>query len=211
MISLFLDTCNSNIVVGILKNNKLLYSKIVENNNQLSEKLLPIIENGFNSVNINIKNLNKIYVAIGPGSFTGIRIGVTVVKVIAWSLNIEIVPISSLEVIASIHTDKKYICPMIDARRKCVYTGIYNNELNIEIEDKYTNLDDFLDKIKNKYSDILFVSYEDIMDNSVEPKIDIEKVTLHHIDDKAINPHKIKPNYLKLTEAEERFNDKENK
>ena len=118
MISLFLDTCNKNIVIGLLEDNKLIDKTVYINDNNLSEKLLPSIKELLDK-----NNLNRIYVSVGPGSFTGIRIGLTVAKVMAWSLKIDIIPISSLEAIASTDSDYNYICPMIDARRGYVFAS----------------------------------------------------------------------------------------
>ena len=150
MISLFLDTCNHNIIIGLLKDNKLVDSIVFVNDNNLSERLLPSIKDILDKNNIDKKELEKIYISIGPGSFTGIRIGVTVAKTIAWSLKIKIIPVSSLEVMASTSTEK-YICPIIDARRGYVYAGLYDSNLNIVMEDKYIDLEKLLSVLKIPY------------------------------------------------------------
>lgn len=210
MISLFLDTCNLNVIIAILKDKQVIYSKIIENKNDLSEKLLPIIKDGIESINLNIHDVKKIFVANGPGSFTGIRIGVTVAKVLAWTMNIDIVPVSSLEVLATTNTEKKYLCPIIDARRGYVYTGLYDNELNVIIENKYTKLEDFISNLKYNKEDILFISYDNLLEQIVKPSYDINKLINKHFEDLSLNPHEVNPIYLKLTEAEEKLNDKRN-
>lgn len=204
MISLFLDTCNKNIVIGLLEDNKLIDKTVYINDNNLSEKLLPSIKELLDKNNIKVNNLNRIYVSVGPGSFTGIRIGLTVAKVMAWSLKIDIIPISSLEAIASTDSDYNYICPMIDARRGYVYASLYDKELNNIIKDQYIKQDDFTNLLKDYKYEI--VSYES--DNM--PIVNIEKIVNKHINDKSINPHKLNPIYLKLTEAEEKRNDNRN-
>ncbi len=200
MISLFLDTCNHKIIIGLLKDNKLVDSINFVNDNNLSEKLLPSIKTILDNNCIDKKDLDNIYVSIGPGSFTGIRIGVTVAKTIAWALKIKIIPISSLEVMAST-SESDYICPIIDARRGFVYSGLYDNKLNNIIEDKYINLDELLNNLDK--DNIEFVSYDDIVDG-IEPNPNIEKIVNKHCDDKGINPHSVNPIYLKRTEAEEK-------
>jgi len=200
MISLFLDTCNHKIIIGLLKDNKLVDSINFVNDNNLSEKLLPSIKTILDNNCIDKKDLDNIYVSIGPGSFTGIRIGVTVAKTIAWALKIKIIPISSLEVMAST-SESYYICPIIDARRGFVYSGLYDNKLNNIIEDKYINLDELL--INLDKDNVEFVSYDDIVDG-IEPNPNIEKIVNKHCDDKGINPHSVNPIYLKRTEAEEK-------
>lgn len=205
MISLFLDTCNHKIFISLLKDNKLIDSISFINDNNLSEKLLPYIKKILDDNSIDKKELNRIYVAVGPGSFTGIRIGVTVAKTIAWSLKIKIIPISSLEVMAST-SDKEYICPIIDARRGYVYASLYDNKLNTVIEDKYISLDELLSSIDK--DNVEFISYDDIV-NGIEPNPNIEKIINKHINDFDVNPHSINPIYLKRTEAEEK-NDSRN-
>ena len=204
MISLFLDTCNKNIVIGLLEDNKLIDKTVYINDNNLSEKLLPSIKELLDKNNIKVNNLNRIYVSVGPGSFTGIRIGLTVAKVMSWSLKIDIIPISSLEAIASTDSDYNYICPMIDARRGYVYASLYDKELNNIIKDQYIKQEDFTNLLKDYRYEI--VSYES--DN--KPILNIEKIVAKHVNDKSINPHKLNPIYLKLTEAEEKRNDNRN-
>lgn len=204
MISLFLDTCNKNIVIGLLEDNKLIDKTVYINDNNLSEKLLPSIKELLEKNNIKVNNLNRIYVSVGPGSFTGIRIGLTVAKVMSWSLKIDIIPISSLEAIASTDSDYNYICPVIDARRGYVYASLYDKELNNIIKDQYIKQEDFTNLLKDYKYEI--VSYES--DN--KPILNIEKIVAKHVNDKSINPHKINPIYLKLTEAEEKRNDNRN-
>ena len=204
MISLFLDTCNKNIVIGLLEDNKLIDKTVYINDNNLSEKLLPSIKELLDKNNIKVNNLNRIYVSVGPGSFTGIRIGLTVAKVMAWSLKIDIIPISSLEAIASTDSDYNYICPMIDARRGYVYASLYDKELNNIIKDQYIKQEDFTNLLKDYKYEI--VSYE----SNNKPIVNIEKIVAKHVNDKSINPHKLNPIYLKLTEAEEKRNDNRN-
>lgn len=198
---LLIDTSTSNILVSILDENKILYlynEKIISN---MSSKILPIIDNGLKEQNLKLNDINKIFVVNGPGSFTGIRVGVTVAKTIAWTLKKEIVPISSLELIATTNTDKKYVVPMIDARRGNVFAGIYDNNLNCIKEDKLVNLEEFVSNLNNDYE---FVSYDKIDNEKViNPNIDVLKIIKKHINDESINAHNLNPNYLKLTEAEE--------
>mgnify|MGYP004614594855 CR=1 FL=1 len=210
MISLFLDTCSLIIKIGLLNEKDLIDYVEFENDNKLSEKLLPVMKNMLDKNGYKVNDLNRIYISVGPGSFTGIRIGVTVAKVIAWSLNIDIIPISSLEVMASYDTDKKYVCSFIDARRGYVYAGIYNNDLSNYVSDKYIKFDTLENDIKNIKDDILFVSESNNFVSCNKPKIDILKIVNKHVNDLPTNPHKVNPIYLKLTEAEEKLNDRNN-
>lgn len=198
MKNLLIDTSTSNFLVSIIENEEILYKFQDEIKTDMASKILPIIDNSFKHVNFKFSDIDKIFVVNGPGSFTGIRVGVTVAKTLAWSLKKEIITLSSLELIATTPTDKKYIVPMIDARRGNVFAGIYDKELNVIKEDKLVNLNELTSNLNNDYE---FVSYDNIP--AIKPNIDILKIINKHKNDKGINPHNINPKYLKLTEAEE--------
>lgn len=200
MISLLIDTSTSNLTVSIMNNKEVLYKYQETILSDMSSKLLPIIDNGLKEHNLKLENIDKIFVVNGPGSFTGIRVGVTVAKTIAWALKKDIIPLSSLELIATTNTSKKYIVPMIDARRNNVFAGIYDNNLNCIKEDKLISIEE----ISNLNGDYEFISYDNIkLESVIKPNIDVLKIINKHINDEGINPHNLNPNYLKLTEAEE--------
>ena len=163
------------------------------------------VRHGIEQSNITLNDLNKIFIVNGPGSFTGIRVGVTVAKTIAWALNKTIIPISSLELMATTNTEKKYIVPMIDARRGNVFSGIYDKNLKVIKKDSLINLNELKEKLNDDYE---LVSYDEIT-GSVNPKIDILKIIYKHLNDNGVNPHSLNPNYLKLTEAEEKMERKD--
>ena len=195
MISLFIDTSLKYPTVSILKDGKILYLFHEEIDSDMSSKIMPIIDEGFKKINKNIIDIDKIFVINGPGSFTGVRIGVTIGKTIAWALKKEIVIISSLEFMATTKVDTNYIVPIIDARRGNVFAGIYDKNLNIIKDDKLINLEELKNSIDSNYT---IVSYDL---NNVD--IDVLKIINKHKNDKSLNPHEVNPNYLKLTEAEE--------
>lgn len=200
MIYLFIDTSISYPTISLINDNKVLFEFHDEIKSDMSSKILPIIDDALTNNNLSLNLVDKLFVVTGPGSFTGLRIGVTIAKTIAWALNKKIIPLSSLEYMASTNTDKKYVVPMIDARRGNVFAGIYDNNLKLVKKDSLTNLDDLLKDINDDQYALL--SYDSI-NNSVKPKPDVIKVINKHLNDVSINPHEIKPNYLKLTEAEE--------
>lgn len=204
MISLFLDSSDRKVIVALLSGGKLIDSIIEENDNHLSEKFLPMIERIIAKNQLQIDNIDAIYVINGPGSFTGVRVGVTTAKVMAWGLKKRIIPISELALLATTLTNKKYIVPYIDARRNAVYAGIYDKNLNSVMADAYISIDDLMKKIDH-IEDVEFVSYYNNIEHTIEPNIDIEKIVQKHYNDEGINPHQVVPNYLKRTEAEENY------
>ena len=207
MISLFIDTAASNLVVGLYEDDKILFEKIEKSDNNLSERLLPMIDEAFFNNKINIRSVDHIFVVNGPGSFTGIRIGVTVAKTIAWSLNKKINSISELEVLATTNSKKKYRASLIDARREFVYAGLYDDLGEVVFKDKYISLNEFrnnLFKFTN-VENIEFISDDTFVDlDTIKPKIDILNIIKKYSTMDSINPHQLNPNYMKLTEAEEK-------
>ena len=206
MTELFINTSTKKLVIGIIIDGIIKYVHKSDNSNSLSSDIMPIIDEAFRESKITPKDINTIYVTTGPGSFTGIRIGLTVAKVMAWSLKIKVVPISSLEVMSSTNTSKKYIAPLIDARRDYVFAALYDNNLNSVIKDSYILLDEFKSKVEDK--DILFISHDNFEFETNDSDYDILRVVEKHRNDVGVNPHQLNPNYLKLTEAEENLNRK---
>ena len=188
---LFIDTCSNCLIISTIINNKLDYFFIDKNNNDTSSKVMKVLKEAVCDIN----TVDKIFVVNGPGSFTGIRVGVTIAKTIGFCLNIPIIKLSELELLATTKTDTKYNVSLIDARRGYVYAGIYDKDLNCYLEDQHILLNDI------KYPD----SYT-IIDNY--DNIDLLKIIKKHEFDEPINPHDLKPNYLKRTEAEEKLDDK---
>lgn len=201
---LFLDTASSYRIVSVFDGTKEIITKLEKNDIDLSSKMLPLIESTLNEASIKPSQIDKIMVVTGPGSFTGIRIGVTIAKTWAWTLKKKIIPISELELLSTTPFDGDYIVPYIDARRDYGYAGVYNQEGNLVIEDSHIKRETLLEKLpKNKK--IVFVTDDqiEVPYPIVEPSIKISKIIAKHIDDEGVNPHECNPNYLKKTEAEE--------
>ncbi len=196
---LFLDTASSRVIISFIRNNEIIFNVNLQNDNNLSNKLMVLIDENFKKNNLKPADINKIFVVNGPGSFTGIRCGVTVAKTLAFLLNIEIASISELETMASGYDE--VVCPIIDARRGYVFAGIYDGIKNIA-PDRYISYDEITKGFKGK-----IVSYD--YENAYEPKVDILKL-INKYKDESINPHLLVPNYLKKTEAEENLNAKRN-
>ena len=203
---LFIDTSTSYPIVSIIENNniKAMFNKKIDTD--ISVSIFSILDTMFKELNITPQDIKKIFIANGPGSFTGTRIGVTIAKVYGYSLNVDLIPVSTLEVLAG-GVNKDYIVPVIDARRGCVYAGIYDKDLNKIVDDRYISLDKLKEELEGK--DYVFVSYDDIA-GSIKPKIDLIKIINKHAKDIPVNAHGLNPNYLKKTEAEEKLSDKKN-
>jgi tRNA threonylcarbamoyladenosine biosynthesis protein TsaB len=199
MISLFVDTALSYIRVALFKNDSLLDFINEKCEKNMSSLFDVRVRDLFERNNLSLNDVQKIYTVTGPGSFTGIRVGMTFSKVLAMALNLKITPISELQVLATTSSNKLK-APMIDARRGYVYAGIYDSDLNNVFEDKHILLEDFLN-INDDVEYISFDSFEHI--SIITPQINFEKIISVNKDKKQIDHQVLVPNYLKLTEAEE--------
>lgn len=200
---LYIDTSSSYLYAGIVTNRKLTSEVKKEFGHSLSEEALPSIVSLFEKENLSAKDIDKIIVVNGPGSFTGIRIGITIAKVFAWGLNIPITSVSALEAMSLSSTSDKLHVPIINARRNYVFGAIYSKDNNIILKPMHIKLEELLVELADEA--YIFISNDEFDElKDIEPyNPDIEKIVNHFENKESINPHAINPEYLKLTEAEE--------
>ena len=131
MNTLFIDTHDELITVSFIKDKEVFTKEIISESH--STHLLPLIDEMLNEKGIKLNDFNRIVVVNGPGSFTGIRIGLTVAKTISYSLNIPIYTISSLKAyLLSSEVDNK-MCVIEDSKGYYIGTnsfGIYTDSLD---------------------------------------------------------------------------------
>ena len=198
----YIDTTSSYLYTGIVRDNKVL-SEIKEDlGKDLSTYTVYKVSEMFDEINLKPIDIDKIIVVNGPGSFTGIRIGVTLAKIFAWSLNKPITTITSLEAMKeSIDTDK-LIVPIINARRESCYAAIYENDRCL-LDGCYITLEKLKLFLMGINKDYVFISNDNFSFKVEKYNPDILKIVNKYKNREAINPHLVNPLYLKLTEAEE--------
>lgn len=187
MYKLFISTYSELITIGLFKDNTLIMQKEKESEKSHSIYLVPMIDEILKENNIECQDLSEILVVNGPGSFTGIRLGVTVAKTLAYTLNIPIKTISSIEAIsASIKAENKIIT-ISDTKGK--YLGIFeNNKLVNELI--YLRKADYEQYIKNYNYPI----YED-------SKLDLPRINNYSLEIAPTPAHAVKAIYIKEIEA----------
>ncbi len=204
MISLFLDTSSSYLTLAILKDGKELKSLYEYLDKDMSKETLNKIKIMMDSLNLKPNDVSNIIVVTGPGSYTGLRVGVTIAKTYAWGLHKNLYSVSSLKTLATtISLENTYIVPIIDARRGYFFAGIYDEEYNEVLKDtyiKYEDLKEKLDTLDKPYKFVTTSKVEGI--ESIIYKPNIENL-FKHIKFDEVSPHTLVPNYLKKTEAEE--------
>ena len=149
---LAIDTSSKICSCAILEDEKVIDEINLDNGRTHSENLLPIMSELLERNNIDLKEIDLISCCVGPGSFTGIRIGVASIKAIAEVHNIKIASVTSLETLARIDESEKIKVAMIDARNNQVYCGIFDEEYNQTeelIADDIFNVIEILKKYEN--------------------------------------------------------------
>lgn len=206
MICLFLDTSSSYLNASVIRDNKVIKNIYILLEKDMSKYALLKIKEMLDSLNLKPKDIDEILCVNGPGSFTGLRVGVTIAKTFAWGLNKKIVPVSSLFCMATSIKDKDYIIPIIDARRDYVFAGIYDNKYKPILDDCYISKEELLDKVNKLNGSYTFVSTTDIKNIYINKYIPNINNLINNLKKEYVNPHQLVPNYLKKTEAEENLN-----
>lgn len=210
MLTLAISTSSKVCSVALLENDKPIKELNIDNQKTHSENLLPLIDELFKSTNKDVSELNLIACDVGPGSFTGIRIGISTTKAIAEVNKIPVVACTSLEAL-SYNTQGNIICSLIDARNNQVYCGIFNEKHNL-IKDYMA--DDIKVIIENlPEGDINFVGDGAVLHSNLLKGIVLENNDIHasNIGICAYNKYKngitetadsIVPMYLRKSQAE---------
>lgn len=222
---LALDTSGNNCSVCILDENKVICDFNLSVGTTHSQTLLPMIDILKNFSNIDLDDIDVLACSIGPGSFTGLRIGIATIKGFALSLNKKVIGVPTLVGLAynTTHFDG-YICSVLDAKNDNVYAGIFKYENGKPIlKDNYVtdNISTLINILKEKNDKILFVGdgaltfkekFENVLGNkaffapvhlnnqlsSSIAKAALDKALLGEYDDyNALNPL-----YLKKSQAE---------
>jgi len=130
VITLGTDTTTLSCSVALLQDDALLAEATLNIKKTHSERLMPLLDNLLTESGIEREAIDAIAVAAGPGSFTGLRIGVSTARALAQGLGIPVVPVCTLDALAeAIPAPGVLICPLLDARRSQVYTAIYRRGL----------------------------------------------------------------------------------
>lgn len=169
---LSIDTSSNICTVAVLENYECKEEIIVDDARNHSEKIMPVIEEALNKTNLNLTDIDLIVCDKGPGSFTGIRIGVGTVLAFQDSLNIPCIGVSSLEALAYNVKNNGIICSLIDAKNQNVYFGLFEkNDYYKQLEDfSFLSIDEVILKLK-KYDNITFVGdgtliYKELLKNN---------------------------------------------
>ncbi|MGG3560602.1 tRNA (adenosine(37)-N6)-threonylcarbamoyltransferase complex dimerization subunit type 1 TsaB [Neobacillus rhizosphaerae] len=225
MTVLAIDTSNYALGVALLEENQVVGEYITNLKKNHSVRIMPAIEALMSDCERVPADLTKIVVAKGPGSYTGVRIGVTIAKTLAWTLNIPLVGVSSLEILAA-GTGRYFdgmVSPLFDARRGQVYTGLYqfvDGKLTVVQQDQLVMLADWVERLSESDKPILFVGndlpiHQAKIEEVLGPKAIFASMTEHNPRPAELallgkgqagdDLHSFVPNYIRLAEAEAKW------
>lgn len=171
---LSIDTASDLCTVAVLEDTNCIKEIIVNDARNHSEKIMPVIEQVLGETNLGLKDINLFVCDKGPGSFTGIRIGIGTVLAFRDTLNIPCVGISSLEALAYNIKKDGLICSLIDAKNNNIYFGLFkleNNEYTQLINLDFKTIDEVINILKEYNFPITFVgdgsiTHKDLLKNN---------------------------------------------
>ena len=210
---LAMDTSNKALSLAILENEELLGRVTLNIKKNHSINLMPAIDFLMNSLDMKPTDLDRIVVAQGPGSYTGLRIAVATAKTLAHTLKIELVGVSSLLALVPEQVEGLVI-PIMDARRNNVYAGFYQSGQAVRLE-AHLPLAEVLEMAGAANQSVTFVGETAAFVEQIEAAIpqaaiqptlpDAAALGRIGLDLPAQSIHDFVPNYLKRVEAEENW------
>lgn len=214
---LLIDTSNQPLSVALTDGNDVLAEITNNTKTNHSVQLMPMIQRLFNESSMSKNDLDGIVVAEGPGSYTGLRIGVTTAKTLAYVLNCKLYGVSSLKALAAtINENNKLLVPIFDARREAVYAGIYqqkNGLLETVLDDQYISINDLKQKLHELNQPYVYIGEDTV---KLAHLIDGEGINqlpqasvMKNLITEPIDIHSFVPKYHKITEAERNWIDQQ--
>lgn len=217
---LAIDTSTMISTVTIANDTEILGDFNVNQSKTHSESLVPMIETLLSLLGMTIKDIDKFIIAQGPGSFTGLRIGMTVAKTLAQIEKKDLITISTLKAMAAGSTSKRAKLPLIDARSTRVYGALYDENLEEIIPENLYEIDDLARIVNEKGLEIEMIGllndkYFDKFKNAKKGPININncigKSLIRLCQEEntiAKELYQISPNYLRKSQAEREFEKK---
>ncbi|WAA12569.1 tRNA (adenosine(37)-N6)-threonylcarbamoyltransferase complex dimerization subunit type 1 TsaB [Fervidibacillus halotolerans] len=224
---LAIDTSTNVLGVGVVNKEKVIGEYITNIKRNHSTRVLPAIEYLLKDCGLGIKDIHKIVVAHGPGSYTGLRIGLTIGKTLAWTLKIPLTGVSTLHLMAaSGRYFEGLISPIIDARRGNIYTGLYkfsNGEWTNVLEDQHISAVEWAKKLNEYNEHVLMIgenapTFQSVFETTLKDRVNFASVTVHNprpgelgligMDQPEVDVYSFVPNYLRLAEAEAKWREK---
>ncbi|MBW4827837.1 MAG: tRNA (adenosine(37)-N6)-threonylcarbamoyltransferase complex dimerization subunit type 1 TsaB [Clostridiaceae bacterium] len=227
---LAIDTSSVVATCAVLDEEKLLGEYTLNQDMTHSERLIPMVKTLMDSLKLKPENIDLFAGSVGPGSFTGLRIGLATIKGLAHVVDKSVIGISTLEALAFNVPFDGVVIPIMDARRDRVYTGIYrweNGKLINIMKPTILNIDELLDIVDPNYEKVLFNGdgtfvFKDRIDEKLKEKALYAPISLNMAKASSIgelallkweegseeNYFKLSPDYLRESQAQRQLNEK---
>lgn len=224
---LSLDSSSVTASVAVTENGKVLGEGFINNGLTHSQTLMPLVAETLGKSGVSIKDIDLFAVTNGPGSFTGVRIGIASVKGMADALGKECIPVSTLEAIAQpLNTQDVIACAVMDARCNQVYTASFVAGKRLS-QDRAILIDELADELKEYGKKTVFIGdgaelcYERLKDKLDNVSLADESIRYIHASgigfiaeektgrgESPVNSAKLVPFYLRLPQAERELKNK---
>lgn len=211
---LAIDTSTMVSTVTVADDEEILGDFNVNQSKTHSESLVPMIETLLRLLGMTVRDIDKFIIADGPGSFTGLRIGMTIAKTLAQVEKKDLLTISTLKALAAGSTSKRAKLALLDARSTRVYGALYDSNLKEIIPQNLYEIDDLARLVNEKNLEIEMIGllndkYFDKFERAVKAPININncigKSLIRIAQEENIKPrplYEISPNYLRKSQAE---------
>lgn len=220
---LAIDTSTMISTVTIANDSEILGDFNVNQQKTHSESLVPMIETLLELLGMEFKDIDEFVIAEGPGSFTGLRVGMTIAKTLAQVNDKKLIPISTLLALANNSSSDNLKVPMLDARGNRVYGAVYDKDFNEIIKEDLYTIEDFSKMVNDLDEEIeligdISLKYEDLFEKAKVLPINFRntigksliKLALENKNDYDL--YQLVPNYLRKSQAERELlrNDQKN-
>lgn len=226
---LAVDTSTIVTTCAVLDGDKLIGEYSLSQSMSHSEKLVPMIREVLDSLDLRIKDIDLFATTVGPGSFTGLRIALATIKGFAHIYDKPVIGIPTMEALAFNLAYNDIVVPMLDARRNRVYTGIYkwvDNRLETIEKADALEIDDIIDKM-NEYDKVVVngdgsILYEGLIKERLGNKVSFaragdnmpraasvgEIARIRYEEGQIDDYYSLTPDYLRPSQAERKLNEK---
>ncbi len=231
MKALAVDTSTAMAGIAIVDENGLLAEFLLKDLKTHSQKLVPMLNELLDSVKLTPAQIDVYAAVTGPGSFTGLRIGVTTIKALAYALNKPVSGITSLDALANtaVVAEGTLVCPIMDARNNQVYTALYKPQnglmtnlsgyMGIHVSDLVKLFEEEYDNVNVVFTGDGVLLHRDFLKIELKNRCDFMPVfslqqmaastaqlaLLRHTRGESIDQLELKPFYLRPSQAEREY------
>lgn len=220
---LSIETADKICAVALMEDDHLIKEELIEDGNTHSVKLMPLVDKLLEETKVKIQDIDLFACDIGPGSFTGIRIGVSTIKAFLDVTNQKAIGVTSLEILANNIETEEVICSLIDAKNQNVYCGFFQKENGIyqQIGDlTFEKIEYAIEIAKSKHKKIIFIgngsiAYQDMIESKMKDEAEVileeekNKLNARNIakiaylkKQDAVDSNNLLPKYLRRSNAE---------